>query len=44
MPTISDIILEKKYLEIIDHPSKDNQSIFVIESNNYIYAVPFIVD
>ncbi len=42
--TISDIILEKKYLEIIDHPSKDNQSIFVIELNNYIYAVPFVVD
>jgi uncharacterized DUF497 family protein len=42
--TISDVILEKKYLEIIDHPSKDNQSIFVIELNNYIYAVPFVVD
>lgn len=42
--TISDLIMEKKYLDIIEHPSRGNQLIFVIELNNYIYAVPFIID
>ena len=41
---ISEIILEKKYLDIRDHPNRSNQSIFIIELNNYIYAVPFIID
>lgn len=42
--TISEIILEKKYLDILEHPSKDNQLIFIIELNNYIYSVPFVID
>ncbi len=41
---ISDIILNKQYLDVLKHPSKSNQKIFVIELNNYIYAVPFIID
>jgi len=41
---ISDIILHNQYLDIIEHPTKQNQTIFVIESNNYIYAVPFVID
>ena len=41
---IADIILKNEYIDIIDHPKRNNQSIFVIEINNYIHAVPFIVD
>ena len=41
---ISDIILHTQYLDILEHPTKQNQNIFVIELNNYIYAVPFIID
>lgn len=41
---ISEIILNKQYLGILKHPSRPNQNIFVIELNNYIYAVPFIID
>jgi hypothetical protein len=41
---IADIILKNEYVDIIDHPTRKNQSIFVIEINNYIHAVPFIVD
>lgn len=41
---ISDIILQNQYLNIIGHPTKKNQNIFVIELNNYIYAVPFLID
>ena len=41
---ISDIILHNQYLDILEHPAKQNQNIFVIELNNYIYAVPFVID
>jgi len=41
---ISDIILEKKYVDILEHPKRKNQNIFVLEIHEYIYAVPFIID
>ncbi len=42
--TISDIILNKQYLDILENPSRPDQYVFVIEINKYIYAVPFIID
>lgn len=42
--SISEVILEKKYLDILEHPSKENQLFFIIELNDYIYSVPFIID
>ncbi|KHE91635.1 MAG: BrnT family toxin [Candidatus Scalindua rubra] len=42
--TVSDIILNKQYLDILDNPSRADQNLFVIEVNKYIYAVPFIID
>jgi uncharacterized DUF497 family protein len=41
---ISSIIIEEDYIEILDHPQRENQQIFVVEINDYIYAVPFIID
>lgn len=41
---ISDIIINKNYLEIIDHPVIENQDIFVVKINDYIHAVPFVID
>lgn len=41
---ISEIILNKKYLDILENPSNPHQDIFVVEISNYIYAVPFILD
>ncbi|MGR3176432.1 MAG: toxin [Candidatus Anammoxibacter sp.] len=41
---IADIILNKKYIDILENPSNTNQNIFVVEIKNYIYAVPFILD
>ena len=38
--TISEIILNKKYLDILENPSNPHQDIFVVEISNYIYAVP----
>ncbi|RLC00427.1 MAG: toxin [Deltaproteobacteria bacterium] len=41
---ISEIILRKEYLDILDNPSRSSQQIFVIKLNDYIYSVPFIID
>jgi hypothetical protein len=41
---IADIILNRNYLDILENPSNPSQNIFVVEIDNYIYAVPFIFD
>ncbi len=41
---ISGIILRKEYLDILENSSRPSQQIFVIEFNNYIYSVPFIIN
>lgn len=41
---IADIILRNAYIDILENKSRDNQLVFVIEFNGYIYAVPFIID
>jgi len=41
---ISESILRKEYLDILENPSRSNQQIFVLKINNYIYSVPFMID
>ncbi len=41
---ISEMILRKEYLDILDNPSRPNQQIFVLMLNNYTYSVPFVID
>ena len=41
---IAEVILRKEYLDIIENPSRPFQQLFVIELNDYIYSVPFIID
>ena len=41
---ISEIILRKEYLDILENLSRPNQQVFVIKLNNYIHSVPFIID
>ncbi|OIP51199.1 MAG: hypothetical protein AUK28_00640 [Desulfobacterales bacterium CG2_30_60_27] len=38
------IILRKEYLDILENKARPDQQIFVIKLNNYIYAVPFVMD
>jgi uncharacterized DUF497 family protein len=40
---ISDLILNGHVIDIIDHPKRNNQSIFVLEINNHVHAVPFVI-
>ena len=44
---ILNYIDSKKILDIIEHPNKEkypNQTMFIIEHENYAYLVPFIED
>lgn len=41
---ISEYILSEKVIDVIDHPKRRNQNLFVLEINNYIHAVPFVID
>ncbi|MDZ7722296.1 MAG: toxin [candidate division KSB1 bacterium] len=41
---IAEMILEEEYIDILEHTKRKNQKIFIIEINNYIHAVPFIID
>ncbi len=41
---ISEIILRKEYLDILENPSRPNQQVFIVKLNNYIHSVPFIID
>ena len=41
---IAQIILRKEYIDILKNPSHHNQKLFVIKFNEYIWAVPFLID
>ena len=41
---ISEIILRKGYLDILENTSRPNQQVFVVKLNGYIHSVPFIID
>jgi uncharacterized DUF497 family protein len=40
----ADIIINKKYIDILENPSRPNQMIFICTYNKYTYSVPFILD
>ncbi len=41
---IEQIILNKRYITILKNQSCPSQKIFILSYNNYIHAVPFIID
>jgi len=40
----SDLILNKHYYEIFEHPKRRNQFIVIVPYEGYTYVVPFIID
>jgi uncharacterized DUF497 family protein len=38
------LILQKKYIEIMKHPKRPGQRVFILPINGYIHAVPFLLD
>jgi uncharacterized DUF497 family protein len=41
---VAAMILEKKYVAVVEHPKRSNQQIFLIPIHGYIHAVPFVLD
>lgn len=41
---IAEIIMNDGYIDILAHPKKENQYIFIIELKEYIWAVPFVME
>lgn len=41
---IAEIILDKKYIDILENPTRENQLYFIVKIQNYIWVVPFIID
>jgi len=41
---IVDIIINKKYLDILEHPKRAGQQIFILEYRDYIHVAPFVID
>ncbi|MEX2116720.1 MAG: toxin [Bacteroidota bacterium] len=41
---IAEIILEKRYLAILENPVRSKQRIFIVSYKAYTYVVPFVID
>lgn len=41
---IVDIISKKKYIDILEHPKREGQQIFILKYRYYIHVVPFVIN
>jgi uncharacterized DUF497 family protein len=41
---VAQIILDKKYLAILENPAHPEQMIFIVRYKTYTYVVPFVID
>ncbi|MCL4385159.1 MAG: hypothetical protein M1326_02450 [Cyanobacteria bacterium] len=41
---IIELIIDKKYLDILENPKREGQQIFILPYRDYIHVVPFIID
>lgn len=41
---VASLILQKTYVDVVKHPKRPGQLMFVIPVNGYIHVVPFVVD
>jgi hypothetical protein len=41
---VASMILQKRYLDIVKHPKRPRQWMFVLPINDYIHVVPFVID
>ena len=41
---IAVLILQKKYVDIVKHPKRAGQWMFLIPINEYVHVVPFVID
>ena len=41
---VSELILQKEYLAVLENPSREGQYIFLVPVKGYIHVVPFVID
>lgn len=41
---VAQLILDKKYLTVLENPVRPHQMIFVISYKRYTHVVPFVID
>lgn len=41
---IIELIIDKKYLDILENPKRESQQIFIVPYKDYIHVVPFVID
>jgi uncharacterized DUF497 family protein len=41
---ISDRIINGNYIEVLENPTRENQQYFIMEIDNYIWVVPFLIN
>jgi len=41
---IAQLILDKKYVDVVRHPKREGQWMFLIPIHDYIHVVPFVID
>ena len=41
---VAQIILDKKYLALLENPAHPEQMVFVLRYKTYTYVVPFVID
>jgi hypothetical protein len=41
---VATLILEKKYGDIVKHPKRPGQWLFLVPIRGYIHVVPFVID
>lgn len=41
---VTEIILDKKYLAVLENPSHPEQMVFVVWYKGYTHVVPFVID
>jgi hypothetical protein len=41
---IVELIIERKYIDMLEHPKREGQQIFILSYRNYIHVVPFVID
>jgi uncharacterized DUF497 family protein len=41
---VAQLILEKKYLAVLENPVRAGQMVFVVSYKGYTHVVPFVVD
>ena len=41
---IAVLILQKQYVDVVKHPKRPGQWMFIMPTNAYIHVVPFVLD